>query len=326
MDLSANTIEQHSTIISNGKVKINSVGDVVMSERATTESLAGDVEFSSRNLQLGLVKAVSGSVTMNVQGAVTDGNRNAVNIAANRWSADVVNGIGSGIGQTSNFDAIETEVGRLSVRNAGSLNDASQGSTINIANANTLTIEQLRNNGHITLSNVNGDVVLDNTNNEFFNINIPDARAQGGVINANTGNKSQLIVNISGGMLRAEKQTKANKKNPDIIADSASFTLSGSSDFGERGRKIILHVPEYYAQESRYSFREWHIAKPKVILDLSKVPPDSFISGRDQLIQIEGLSEIDPAIFTNLRNYVHDEVAILLPLDQRFDDEENEAY
>jgi hypothetical protein len=49
------------------------------------------------------------------------------------------------------------------------------------------------------------------------------------------------------------------------------------------------------------------------------------ISGRDQLIQIEGLSEIDPAIFTSLRNYVHDEVAILLPLDQRFDEDE-EAF
>jgi hypothetical protein len=123
-------------------------------------------------------------------------------------------------------------------------------------------------------------------------------------------------------MVRAEN--KANKQNPDVIADIATFNFQSSFDFGERNRKIILHVPEIYNQNSRLSFVAWYLSKPAIMNDLSKVPSDSLISGRDQLIQIEGLSEIDPAIFTSLRNYVHDEVAILLPADQRFDDEDDE--
>ena len=322
IELIANTIEQHSTIVGGGNITVNATGDIVMTNGAVIESLGNNINLNGNNLQLALLKANSGVAVMTAQGAITDGNGTAVNIISNGWQADAMSGIGVGLGEGNGADAIETDIGVLSVRNAGKAHLPSSNTSINIANANSLIIEQARNNGHISISNANGDVVLDNTNNDNFNPADLDARTQGGVINTNTGSGGQLFLTIGNGMVRAEN--KANKQNPDVIADIATFNFQSSFDFGERNRKIIMHVPEIYNQNSRLSFVAWYLGKPKIMNDLSKVPSDSLISGRDQLIQIEGLSEIDPAIFTSLRNYVHDEVAILLPADQRFDDEDDE--
>lgn len=40
----------------------------------------------------------------------------------------------------------------------------------------------------------------------------------------------------------------------------------------------------------------------------------------DQMIELEGLAEIDPAIFTNVKNYVYQDVSIRLPSDQLYDE------
>jgi len=47
------------------------------------------------------------------------------------------------------------------------------------------------------------------------------------------------------------------------------------------------------------------------------------ISGQ-QLINIENLSEIDPAIFTKVRNYNYDDISIRLPADQNYDYYDND--
>lgn len=44
------------------------------------------------------------------------------------------------------------------------------------------------------------------------------------------------------------------------------------------------------------------------------------LTAADQMIEIETLAEIDPAIFTNVKNYFHQDVSVLLPADQRYDD------
>ena len=51
---------------------------------------------------------------------------------------------------------------------------------------------------------------------------------------------------------------------------------------------------------------------------------DLFSSGGEELIDIEELEEIDPAIFTAIDNFAFDNVSILLPPDQRFDEEDED--
>ena len=314
IELAAGSIEQHSAVVSDGSIKATAVGDIVMASRATLESQGGDVDLSSNNMKIALVKATEGSVIMNAKGIIADNNLDETNIIASVWRADATNGVGM-----EGVDAIETDVDRLSVRNLGSI--AGTKSSINIANMNSVVIEQLINNGNILFSNANGDVILDNTNNLEFDITKTNAIEQGGVINANTGvNGGGLTLSINGGSIRAIN--KANKANPDVVAESAAFVypVPNAYTFGERNRKIVMHIPTYYFQSARTSSVLWHIKKPLTIVD-SSVPLKNLLTN-DQLIQLEGLNEIDPAIFTNVRNYVHDEVAILMPADQRFDEDE----
>ncbi|OZY87481.1 hypothetical protein CBP51_11055 [Cellvibrio mixtus] len=314
--LSGNRIEQRSVIKGNGEISFVAADDIQMANGSLTESLSGNVTYRGKNIALGSIKAVNGSVNLTANGAISDNNGDDINIEANRWNADAIAGIGVGRFGSLGQDAIETDVNILSVRNAGKL----QGDTkINILNTDSLIIEQLRNNGDISIANLTGDIILDNTNNEPFNINDSDARTQGGVINAGT-NGGILTLSIPNGMVRAEN--KAVKSNPDIIADIATFDYSENTkfSFGERDRKIVMHIPSFYKQTARTSSIIWYLKKPLDTTDSST--PIKNLMSNDQLIQIEGLSEIDPAIFTNVSNYIHDEVAILMPADQRFDEDE----
>ena len=318
IDLAAVRVDQRSNITGGADINVTAIEDIQMAADAITESVAGNVVYSGRNIALGAIKSINGVVNLKVSGAITDSNDGNINIYAHRWVADAISGIGIGNLGDAGQDAIETDVDVLSVMNAGKpLNN----STINILNADSLIIEQLRNNGDISIANLTGDIVLDNTNNTPFDIKNPDARLQGGVINANTGLMGgKLTLSIPNGMVVATN--KADKSNPDIIAERATFVYSNPPryGFGDRNRKIVMHIPAVYNQSAKTSSVVWHIKKPLETTDTST--PLKNLNTTDQLIQIEGLSEIDPAIFTNVRNYVHDEVAILMPADQRFDDDD----
>ncbi len=319
----ANKLEQHSNITSGGNIDITANDDIQMMDGAVTESKSGDIAYSGKNIALAAIKSLEGTVNLTATGAITDSNDKDINIYANRWNADAVAGIGVGTYMGVNEDAIETDVNILSVRNVGKLQEGNGNANtrINILNTDSLIIEQLRNNGDISIVNLTGDFILDNTNNEQFDIGIDDAIHQGGVINANTGvNGGSLTLAIPNGMVTAKN--KADKSNPDIIADTAEFIYPENTlySFGERNRKIVMHVPTRYRQSAKTSAVIWHIKAPLDIVD-SSTPLKNIVSN-EQLIQIEGLNEIDPAIFTSVSNYIHDEVAILMPADQRFDDDE----
>ena len=54
---------------------------------------------------------------------------------------------------------------------------------------------------------------------------------------------------------------------------------------------------------------------------------DAFSSlAGQQLIEVESIGDIDPAIFTDVRNYSHSDLALMMPSNQRYDvsDEEEE--
>jgi len=55
-------------------------------------------------------------------------------------------------------------------------------------------------------------------------------------------------------------------------------------------------------------------------IDFTVLGTISAVAG-EQLVEIESLSEVDPAIFTALRNYNQEEIAIRMPRDQLYDDE-----
>ena len=316
IDLSASRIEQRANVTGNGLITFTASDYIQMMNGAITESISGNVAYAGKDIALASIKALTGTVTLSAGGVISDNNGNNININANRWVADAAAGIGLGRPGDAGQDAIETDVNVLSVRNAGT---QLSGGMINILNSGSLTIEQLRNNGNISIANLSGNFILDNTSNVPFDINNTDARTQGGVINAGTSG-GVLTMSVPNGFVRAEN--KASKSNPDIIADFGFFVYPANTKFGfgETNRKIVMHIPSFYRQTARTSAVIWYLRRPLENSDLS-TPIKNLVSN-DQLIQIEGLSEVDPAVFTSVRNYIHEEIAILMPVDQRFDEDE----
>ena len=115
--------------------------------------------------------------------------------------------------------------------------------------------------------------------------------------------------------------------NPDITAYTATFfALTGA--FGTTLRPIVLDVQKANGSSVLIDTRT-------VNFDFFPETPDNLIStgidigslgvlsavAGELLVEIESLGDIDPAIFTDLQNYSREEISILMPRDQLFEDE-----
>ena len=110
---------------------------------------------------------------------------------------------------------------------------------------------------------------------------------------------------------------------PDITADAAFVTVNG--EFGTIERPIVLRLNSEFFLASTISSTFFLGGSPPVVNDTSDLQLSVFdslnsVSGQ-QLIEIESLADIDPAIFTELHNYSQKNISIRLPRDQMFDDE-----
>jgi hypothetical protein len=221
-------------------------------------------------------------------------------IAADNVTLNTVTGIGNpGTG------AFSTVTGKLTVNNAGS-------GGVYIANFASSTIG-ITTTGDIELANI-GDLVIDKlyTSGQnvtdvtgFHNVNLTVDR---GSVSAYTGSPAYPG-------LVAHSETAA----PDITAKVLNV-VSPSGNFGTTARPMSLAVADEFAYYFVHGYVYYFGAKPYVHGNgdlLSFSPFDTLTS--QQLIQIESLGEFDPAIFTAVRNYYYEDVAIKMPADQRLD-------
>jgi len=111
--------------------------------------------------------------------------------------------------------------------------------------------------------------------------------------------------------------------NADIVAES--LFVNSISRFGTQSSPIGLRVNnefELFANQGAVYYLGNRPNKVTTTADLLQLAIRGFIGlSSQQLINIEALGEIDPAIFTEVRNYNYDDVAIRLPVGQRYDDE-----
>jgi len=308
--MTAINMDQRANLVAEGSVDISLSANGLMSSTSVIKSNSGNISYKANNLALGLLDAKNGGVTIESSGAISDVNEAETNILANSLALFSESGVGN------STDAIETSVQQLSVSN--NVND------VNISNKGALTINRLQNNGNISLHN-DVDIVLDNQNLPSYHEDVLDARLQGGTANANYV-LGTLTIAIDDGDLSATGS--ADKQNPDIVADQLFLKLNRTkgASIGQRSRPLILHVRSYYEATAAFGSTRWHSIRPAAT---SNDNPNDFglleslISG-DQLIQVEALNDVDPAIFTGVRNYVYDDVAILMPADQRYEEDEED--
>ncbi len=273
-------------------VGLNSSQSIVMAAAASTQAV-GDIAYTSAGDQaIASLTSTSGSVSsISNNGAITDANAGNVNYTASKVVMRANSGIGSG-------DAIETLTAQLDV-----INNGAGSSQVNMRNTGDVLLTNLVNSGNIDFSN-DTNVTIDHV----------DAGFTVGTVRLNVTNGSVFGVNRGGVDFFSV---------PDITADAAFVTVNG--EFGTFERPIVLRLNSEFFLASTISSTFFLGGPPPVVNDTSDLQLSVFdslnsVSGQ-QLIEIESLADIDPAIFTELHNYNQKNISIRLPRDQMFDDE-----
>lgn len=299
-------------------VNVTASGDIAMTALATAQSSAGSINYSANNIGVSQLIAEAQSVNLSALGYIYDTNGDAINVISNTFNANAINGIGI------EGDAIDMNVNTISLLNKGALTLTDQKSIINIINEDGFTIDRLRNNGDIIVANKTGDITLGDGREDVFLLNEPDARLQGGTINAGL-TAGTLTIEIPKGNFIVSGDV--DKTNPDVVAKNMTFDFDArNSTVAQKSRPVVMHIPGIYSNDARYSTVRWYLRRPAFTEDTSVDTSffDGLTAASDQLTKIEALNEIDPAVFTNVRNYVYDEVAIFMPLDQRYDRDDDQ--
>ena len=106
----------------------------------------------------------------------------------------------------------------------------------------------------------------------------------------------------------------------DITAQN--LNVGSFSQFGTRSQPIRLNIRNrltLIAGSGAFTYPYSRPASEFTQGDLTTIEGVNTLSGQ-QMIDVESLGDVDPAIFTEVRNYNHEDVAILLPPDQRLSD------
>ena len=277
-------------------VDLNAASSITMQAAASTQA-AGNINYQTISDQtLTTLTSSAGSIAVTASnGAIIDGNADETNLRAAKVILRANNGIGSD-------DGIETLTGELDVINVSS-------GSVEIANTGNVLLTNLVNNG---------DIVFDN--NENVTINNIDAGFTVGRLQMSVSNGSVFGVDrgIGNGFFEVA----------DISADTAIIFVA-DGEFGTFERPIILNINSEFFLASSISSTFFLGGPPPINNDTSDLQFSVFdsinsVSGQ-QLIEVESLADIDPAIFTNLQNFNMLEISIRLPRDQIFE-HELEAY
>src|SRR5690606_16567070 len=182
-----------------------------------------------------------------------------------------------------------------------------------------VTVDRLRSNGNIVFNNLVGSVTLDNSEGTLFSRSETDARLAGGTMNANY-DIGALTINVAAGDLIATGV--ADVQNPDIVARNAAL-IAPLGSIGAFGRPLVVYVKDSLFIAGFNSWNPfWAFGVPPTSVENASTIQgdlsDLLASGNEALVVVEALNEVDPAIFTNVRNYFYDDISILLPMDQLY--------
>ena len=111
-----------------------------------------------------------------------------------------------------------------------------------------------------------------------------------------------------------------NAIQPDLVANNINiFSALGVSTPAapgdlQCGQRVVhrhrLELEPYAAFKQGFKFSSDNA------LDLSQL----LLAAGDQLIEVEPLEDVNPAVFTDVRNYSADNLSIMLPADQRYEE------
>jgi len=216
------------------------------------------------------------------------------------------------------FAGTENMFGNTFRADVNSVSLSNQQEEVRFMNESTVRIDHLGNNGDITFQSNSGDIVINNERTAPF-VGGDDANLAGGISNANY-DIGTLTLSAQSGVIEALGPYILNE--PDIVATRARLF---AQEYGNRSRALIFYVRDALQIGFGTSYGlGFYGQRPLEVQDDSNRQPgmfDSYGNGGEQLVAVEELEEIDPAIFTPVNNYFFDDVSIRLPEDQLYEDE-----
>jgi hypothetical protein len=291
----ADNVDQRGEISSEtGDINLIATGTISMGSASSVNSNTGNISYQAGgNIQLAIAESQNATISLISQnGRITDANGDATNVVADVLQMQANNGIGDG-------NSIETGVGSLDVLNSGN-------GSVEIAQSGQVELIALQNTGS------NGDITLiSDSNIQFYPGSVVAALGSG-----------NLLMNTSHGSYLGLEDGDLN--NPDITAQNATF-IGFEGTFGSFQRFLTLDVPGDVLIETQGTFNPRFVPPGPASyesqgIDFTVLGAITAVAG-EQLIEVESLSDVDPAIFTELKNYSLEEVAIRMPRDQLFEDE-----
>lgn len=209
----------------------------------------------------------------------------------------------------------------LTIRNAGGISLTNAGNALAdirvTSQAGTVTIV---NNGPALVSIVNlGDINLTNNGN----LTIDRLYTNGGDYSVPGPYTGDVRLTVNGGGIVASRANTTN--GPDIVANNLTVRVPGGG-FGTRARPMSLRVHDTFSYFGGRGYWQPYGAEPRVFDDVNNSLLRFSSTGNLnlRLLEIESLDEFDPAIFTEVRNYYYEDVAIMMPADQGIDASDEE--
>ncbi len=318
LDSVAGDIEQSGRINSaGGIITLDTVNNINMMSGAEINNTLGEVRLTAGdNINVQRVNAGTGLIVVKAtSGEIVDTNDTVVNFIGNRLEITANAGIGRNQNSVIGEHYLEMSVNEIALGNGGG--------DVAIVNDKALQIDQLYNNGNVSVKTVLGDIIFNNDNDRTFDIAQADANLSNGLVNANyeIGN---LIVLAEAGNIRATGRPRSNA--PDIVALNAQL-VAPQGGVGV-GRPLVVYVKNSLDIVAVTSYKPfWAFDTPPVNYTNSSLEIDLLgligASG-EEMVEVEEVTEIDPAVFANVRNYFFDDVSIRLPRDQLYDDDQEE--
>jgi len=257
------------------------------------------------DIQLSSVQAENGSVSLSAGGAISDNNDDQLNIVADSLIARSESGFG-GLEDSATLD--------MSVANMDVLNASGN---VGVTNNRDVTVSALITNGDIRMVNTQGNVTMANAGEDYDRAALT-AREAGGVINANYASGNVTLV-IEDGYLTATPGAHSNR--PELVGDIIDVTTSDG--FGVDRQLMVYAQTELIVSgpgiQPLWAFGEEPLFGLTTDSDL--LDPSIVGSVSELLIEVDDIEYIDPAVFSNVRNFAYGGRPIRMPLDQLYDDE-----
>lgn len=328
---STNTVTLNDSVTGSNGVEVSS-GTGSINQNGSISTNNGSVVVSAGNGEVNLgedAKIVSNGGSVSISAGAGNVNMGGdTRIAANGGDVNIVAADSVVVAEVVSSGNVNIDAGSGSVSDGnGGATNVSAGGLQSSSNTGFGDDDALETNvGNIDITTNTGNVAVNNSGNVTVD---KVSTGQGDISLVNQGD-----VELGGGSVVAENGANGGSVNIDVSQGSVSQSGSTSVPAVKGGGVVVINAPDGAIGEGG----GLRVDAPFVEIIAAIKAGDIFVnpgadkieyfSGSfkfdDQLLAVEPLEDINPAIFANVKSYFFNDISLLLPRDQLYEEEEEE--